>query len=67
MEVGVDALEEWQAEGCCLAGAGLCEGYDVVGVAEEAGDYSFLYGHGVFKSHLFDGAAKGFADPYFFK
>ena len=65
--VGVDALEQGESEGCCLACASLCECYYVVGVAKEPRDDALLYGHGVFKSHFFDGAAQGLADSDFFK
>lgn len=67
MVVWVDPLEQWQSEGCSLACAGLGECYYVVGVAKEPWDYALLYGHGVFKTHFFDGAAQGLADSDFFK
>ena len=63
----VYALQHGYAEGGCLARAGLCQRDYVVAVAEQIGDYFFLYGHGALEAQLRDGAANLFADAQFFK
>ena len=63
----VDALEHGNTEGSRLAGAGLCQGYHVVAVAQEIRDYFFLDRHGMLKSKFTDGAANVLAHAQFFK
>ena len=57
MVLYVDFLYQRQAEGRRLSGACLCQGHHVIVFSQEAGDYFFLYRHGLFVAHLFDGAA----------
>ena len=51
----VDALKEWNAEGGCLSRSCLRQGYDVVAITQEIGDYFFLYWHWLFEAKLFNG------------
>ena len=64
---GVGLLQHGDAVGGCLACSCLCQCYDIVAVTEQIRDYFFLYGHGLLKAQLFDGAANRFADTQFFK
>ena len=67
LAAGVNPLQQWQAECCRLSRTGLCQCDDVVPVAEQIGDYFFLYRHWMFKSKLTDGAANLFAHTQLFK
>ena len=50
--VEVDSLYQRQTEGCCLAGAGLCEGHKVVVAAEKHRYHLLLYWHRGLKPHI---------------
>ena len=64
---GVGLLQYGDAVSGGLACSCLCQCNDIVAVTEQIRDYFFLYGHGLLKAQLFDGAANLFADAQFFK
>ena len=60
-------LDKGQTEGSRLSGAGLSKGYHVVSFAEQIRNHFFLYRHGTFVSHFFNGLAYFGGNAQFFK
>ena len=63
----VDALQQRDAECRRLARTRLGKGYHVASHSQQIRNYRLLYRHGLYKSHLFNGAANLFADAQFIK
>ena len=63
----VDALDDGQAEGRCLARARLRQRHDVAVAPEQQGYNLFLHRHRCLKSHLGNGAQQVVAHAQFFK
>ena len=64
---GVCTLQERNAESGGLSSSCLCEGDDLVAIAEQIGYYFFLDGHRMLKSKFFNGAADVAVYAKFFK
>ena len=63
----IGLLHHGQSVGGRFSRTGLCQCDDVVFVTEQVRDYFFLYGHGIFKPQLFNGATNVLAHAQFFK
>ena len=63
----VESHQQRQSERRRLSRSRLCQCYHVASVLQQVGNDGLLYRHGLYKSHLANGAANLLADAQFFK
>ena len=63
----IGLLQQWQAVGGGLAGAGLCQCDEVGVVVQQIRDDFLLYGHRLFVAQFIDGLQQRFGKPQFSK